>query len=209
MWYSAMDADRVRAIARLLALAMLLPFSGCAIGRGDLGAWMRPSVAPAARAAERQLAQGQAAPASPSPPVPATAPSAPAPPSSAPPGPGPRIDFAGHQQRLGPELAPGKVLHANEATFDQHVLQSDRPVLVDFYASWCGPCKALAPTLDELAAETSKGRIVKVDIDDSPALASRYGVRSVPSLMVFKGGQIVAQERGALGKDRLKRLLEM
>jgi thioredoxin 1 len=87
------------------------------------------------------------------------------------------------------------------------VLASDVPVLVDFYADWCGPCKALAPTLDQLAAENPQVRVVKVDIDESPELAARYGVRSVPRLMVFKGGQVAAQQSGVASKSRLTAML--
>jgi thioredoxin 1 len=106
-----------------------------------------------------------------------------------------------------PEM--GRVLHASVATFERHVLRADVPVLVDFYASWCGPCKALAPTLESLAAENPGARVVKVNIDDSPQLAARYGVKSVPSLLVFRGGQVVAQQAGATSKARLKAMLDL
>jgi thioredoxin 1 len=105
------------------------------------------------------------------------------------------------------DTAPRTVLRAKTSTFDQHVLASDVPVLVDFYADWCGPCKALAPTLDQLAAENPQVRVVKVDIDESPELAARYGVRSVPRLMVFKGGQVAAQQSGVASKSRLTAML--
>jgi thioredoxin 1 len=97
--------------------------------------------------------------------------------------------------------------HADEATFDQLVLKSDVPVLVDFYADWCGPCQALAPVLEQLAGETPNARIVKVNVDHSPALAARYGVSSIPSLMVFHGGQIRAEQVGMASKSRLKAML--
>jgi thioredoxin 1 len=99
------------------------------------------------------------------------------------------------------------VLHASEATFDEHVLRAEVPVLVDFYASWCGPCQLLAPTLDLLAAETPQAKVVKIDIDDNPELAARYAVRSVPSLMVFRGGRVVARQSGGASKAQLKTML--
>jgi thioredoxin 1 len=103
--------------------------------------------------------------------------------------------------------APPEVLHVNSSTFDQHVLRSELPVLVDFYADWCGPCKALAPTLEQVAAENPQARVVKVNIDDSPDLAARYGVKSVPRLMVFKDGQIAAKRNGAASKSALSAML--
>jgi thioredoxin 1 len=99
------------------------------------------------------------------------------------------------------------VLHANQANFDEQVLNSDVPVLVDFYADWCGPCKRLAPVLEELAAETPNARIVKVNIEHSPELAAQYGVESIPSLKVFKNGRVTDQVVGLAGKDRLQAML--
>jgi thioredoxin 1 len=99
------------------------------------------------------------------------------------------------------------VEHANEATFTQQVLQSNVPVLVDFYADWCGPCKMLAPTLDELARETTGARIVKVNVDQNPQLAAQYGISSIPSLLVFKNGEIAGQHTGLASKSRLKAML--
>jgi len=87
------------------------------------------------------------------------------------------------------------------------VLNSDVPVLVDFYAIWCGPCKRLAPTLEELAAESPGIKVVKVDVDDSSELAERYEIHSMPCLIVFKNGQVVARQKGVVSKARLKSLL--
>jgi thioredoxin 1 len=102
-----------------------------------------------------------------------------------------------------------EVLHVSSSTFDQHVLRSEVPVLVDFYADWCGPCKALAPALEQVAAENPQARVVKVNIDSSPELAARYNVKSVPRLLVFKGGQIAAQQSGVASKTRLNAMLAL
>jgi thioredoxin 1 len=102
---------------------------------------------------------------------------------------------------------PGKVQHANEESFSQQVLRADVPVLVDFYADWCGPCQRLGPTLDEIARETPNARVVKVNVEDSPRLAARYGVDSIPSLKVFKNGEVVAEHIGLASKPQLQALL--
>jgi thioredoxin 1 len=99
------------------------------------------------------------------------------------------------------------VVQVEESTFDAEVLQSDVPVLVDFYAEWCGPCKKLAPVLDQLAYQTKDARIVKVDIDESPELAVRYGVKGIPHLAVFKDGQPVARHVGFADRQQLVALL--
>jgi thioredoxin 1 len=88
------------------------------------------------------------------------------------------------------------------------VLDSEVPVIVDFYAEWCGPCKKLAPTLDAFARETAAARVVKVNIDDSPRLARTYGVRSVPSLLVFDQGKVVARHVGLASKPELAKLVD-
>jgi len=102
----------------------------------------------------------------------------------------------------------GEVFHADESTFEQEVIRSDVPVLVDFYADWCGPCKMIAPVLEEVAREIPAAKVVKVDVDANPELASRYGISSIPTLLVFKDGQIVSQQVGLVGKAQLKALLE-
>jgi thioredoxin 1 len=99
------------------------------------------------------------------------------------------------------------VEHANEANFEQLVLRSNVPVLVDFYADWCGPCQALAPTLEQLARDTANVRIVKVNVDRSPTLAARYRIESIPHLMVFKKGRMTDQVVGLASKNHLKALL--
>lgn len=96
----------------------------------------------------------------------------------------------------------------SSAEFASEVEQSDVPVLVDFFATWCGPCKMLAPVLEEVSAEVAgRAKIVKVDIDASPDLAQRFGVMSVPTLMVFRGGQVANQAVGVQPKPALHALL--
>jgi thioredoxin 1 len=101
------------------------------------------------------------------------------------------------------------VAHANDATFEEEVLRSEEPVLVDFYADWCGPCKRLSPTLDAVAAERPQAKVVKVNIDESPNLAARYGLKSLPSLLVFKDGRAVARETGVASKEKVHSLLDL
>jgi len=101
----------------------------------------------------------------------------------------------------------GEVLHADLENFEQLVLESKVPVLVDFYADWCRPCQMLAPTLNELARETPDARIVKVNVDESPELAGHFGVSSIPTLMVFQDGNLMAKRLGVLDKASLKQLI--
>lgn len=101
------------------------------------------------------------------------------------------------------------VIHATDADFDSAVLQSEEPVLVDFWAQWCGPCKMIAPALDQIAAEyAGKAKVVKVDVDANQATALKYHVRSIPMLLVFKDGQIHGQQIGAVGKAQLAQLID-
>lgn len=102
-----------------------------------------------------------------------------------------------------------KVIHASDADFDAAVLQSDEPVLVDFWAQWCGPCKMIAPALDELAENyAGRAKVVKVDIDQNRNTAMKYHVRSIPMLLLFKGGQVQATQIGAVGKAQLSQMID-
>lgn len=101
-------------------------------------------------------------------------------------------------------MASKNVQHFNDVNFDQEVLKSDKPVLVDFTATWCGPCKMLAPILDKVADEKAgKIKVVKLDIDRSPRIASQYGIRGVPTVMVFRDGQRAGQHVGLMNYDAL------
>jgi thioredoxin 1 len=99
-------------------------------------------------------------------------------------------------------MASQAVLEATDANFDQEVLKSEQPVLVDFWAAWCGPCKAIAPLVDELA-DSFQGRVkvFKMDVDKNSATPMRYNVRGIPTLLVFKGGQVKEQIVGYVAKD--------
>ena len=94
-----------------------------------------------------------------------------------------------------------------EQTFETEVLASEQPVLVDFWAEWCGPCHAVAPVLDQIAAERSELKVVKLNIDEQPAVAQRYGVMSIPTLILFKDGEPAAAAVGAMPKSMLEQRL--
>ena len=96
-----------------------------------------------------------------------------------------------------------KVLHINKDNFHNEVLNSEKPVLLDFFASWCGPCRMVGPILDEIAEEREDIKVCKVDIDEQPELASRFRIMSVPTLMVLKNGNIMDQSIGAKPKHQI------
>ena len=101
------------------------------------------------------------------------------------------------------------IIHASDASFEQDVLKSDVPVLLDFWAPWCGPCKMIAPILDDIASEfQGRLKVVKINIDDNEATPAKFGVRGIPTLMVFKNGENVATKVGALAKGQLTAFVE-
>ncbi|MFA5411241.1 MAG: thioredoxin [Candidatus Omnitrophota bacterium] len=101
------------------------------------------------------------------------------------------------------------MLHLTDANFKKEVLESNLPVLVDFWATWCGPCRVIAPIIEELAGEyRQKIKIGKLDVDESPKTASLYGIMSIPTIMFFKNGKVLEQFVGALTKPELKRKIE-
>ena len=99
------------------------------------------------------------------------------------------------------------VVHITNANFEEEVLRSDKPVLVDFWASWCGPCRMVGPIIEEIAAERSDIKVCKVNVDEEQNLAARFQIMSIPTLMVFKNGQITNQALGAMPKNQILALL--
>ena len=101
------------------------------------------------------------------------------------------------------------IVHVSDNSFDQDVLQAEGPVLVDFWAEWCGPCKMIGPVIDQLADENDgKAKVGKVNIDEHQQLAVQYNVQSIPTLLVFKGGQVAEQKVGVASKGDLQAMLD-
>ena len=103
----------------------------------------------------------------------------------------------------------GKIVTVSDSEFESSVLQGDKPALIDFWAEWCQPCKMLAPTVEEIAGEyEDKIMVGKLNVDDNPATATKYGIRGIPTLLLFKGGQVVQQLVGVKSKAEIKKIID-
>jgi thioredoxin 1 len=112
-------------------------------------------------------------------------------------------------QRRFNRVSSSNIVHTTDATFTQDVLKSDKPVLLDFWAEWCGPCKMIAPILDEIASEyQDRIKIAKLNIDENPQTPPKFGIRGIPTLILFKNGTVEAQKVGAVSKSQLAAFLD-
>jgi thioredoxin 1 len=102
-----------------------------------------------------------------------------------------------------------RIVHISDDTFEEQVLKSDRPVLIDYWAEWCGPCKMIAPVLDEIAEEyADRVTVAKLNIDENPETPPKYGIRGIPTLMLFKDGNVEATKVGAVSKSQLTAFID-
>ena len=106
-------------------------------------------------------------------------------------------------------MSSGKVVVVTDAEFESTVLQSDKPVILDFWAEWCQPCKMLSPTVEEIAGEYEDTvKVCKLNVDDNPNTATKYGIRGIPTLLFFKGGQVIQQLVGVKSKSEIKKIID-
>ncbi|MGI9228823.1 MAG: thioredoxin TrxA [Gammaproteobacteria bacterium] len=102
-----------------------------------------------------------------------------------------------------------KIFHISDSSFEQDVLNSETPVMVDYWAEWCGPCKMIAPILDEVADEYGERlKVAKMNVDENPETARKYAVRGIPALMIFKGGEVIDTKVGAMSKSQLSAFID-
>ncbi len=110
---------------------------------------------------------------------------------------------------LSPNMSSQNIVYVSDDSFDTDVLKSDKPVLVDYWAEWCGPCRQIAPILDEVSTEyQTRLKVAKLDVDDNHATSMKYGIRGVPTLMLFKDGGVIATHVGALTKSQLTAFID-
>jgi thioredoxin 1 len=113
------------------------------------------------------------------------------------------------KHQTGKIMASELIKHVSDASFESDVLQSDLPVLVDYWAEWCGPCKMIAPILDEVSdAYQGKVQVVKMNVDENRDIPAKFGIRGIPTLMLFKGGQLAATKVGAMSKSQLTAFID-
>jgi thioredoxin 1 len=113
------------------------------------------------------------------------------------------------EESPGSPALESRLEHVSTATFPERVLKCDRPVLVDFYAEWCGPCKKLGPVLEDFAQEHPNVRVVKVNVDENSDLAGRYGVKAMPSLLAIRDGQVTSRSIGVITKEKMAEMTQL